>query len=464
MEQDILNAPKKLIEYCVANGIMEVPRCVCGNKVGWNKAYPAKGFNQFCSDSCRKDNRKLKVDRDWLYHERIENQRSWESIADELGVSVIPVKRLAKEYKIPHVRFNESKPLTKIMLSDRDWMYEQHVIQRKTCEKIAEEIGSSKATVSLYMEKHGIETNKTNSYPRKHIVVSNGCREVVEFIESKYNGKIILNDRSILNGKEIDIYLPELQLGFEYNGVWSHLYRPLEATEARKKGRYYHVSKTDQALAAGVKLYHIWSSDWETRGHVWKSKITQLIGATTEKIAARKCVVSGVPADVSRVFLDSHHLQGKDTAGVRLGLYYSDELIAIMTFGKPRFTTKFDWELIRFCVKGGVSVAGGFSKLLNHFRKTHGGSIVSYANRMYSHGEVYYKNGFELININRPSYFYVKRGTETLLHKYAFRKQFVSPGDNRTESEIMDDLGFDIVWDCGTMTYALDSVTNHIVC
>ena len=103
MEQDILSAPKKLIEYCEANGITEIPRCVCGNKVGWNKAYPSKGFNQFCSNQCRINHRKLLVDKDWLYTERIVNQRSWESVADELNVSVIPVKRLAKEYKIPHV-------------------------------------------------------------------------------------------------------------------------------------------------------------------------------------------------------------------------------------------------------------------------------------------------------------------------------------------------------------------------
>ena len=42
---------------------------------------------------------------------------------------------------------------------------------------------------------------------------------MLEYIKSIYSGCIIKNDRSVLSGKELDIYLPELNIAFEFNGI-----------------------------------------------------------------------------------------------------------------------------------------------------------------------------------------------------------------------------------------------------
>ena len=52
--------------------------------------------------------------------------------------------------------------------------------------------------------------------------VSNEEVEFKKFIESIYDGEIIFNDRNALNGKEMDVYIPDLKIGFEFNGLYFH--------------------------------------------------------------------------------------------------------------------------------------------------------------------------------------------------------------------------------------------------
>lgn len=50
-------------------------------------------------------------------------------------------------------------------------------------------------------------------------------KEIVENIKKIYNGPVLENDRKILEGKELDIYLPEKNIAIEYNGTYWHGYR-----------------------------------------------------------------------------------------------------------------------------------------------------------------------------------------------------------------------------------------------
>lgn len=47
-------------------------------------------------------------------------------------------------------------------------------------------------------------------------------RELRDFLSSIYQGKILLNDREILDGRELDIVLPEKKLAIEYDGFYWH--------------------------------------------------------------------------------------------------------------------------------------------------------------------------------------------------------------------------------------------------
>ena len=68
--------------------------------------------------------------------------------------------------------------------------------------------------------------------------------------------RIVENDRSILEGKEIDILIPSYSLGIEYDGLYFH-------SEKDGKGPEYHYNKTLQCRTKGIQLIHIFSDEWE---------------------------------------------------------------------------------------------------------------------------------------------------------------------------------------------------------
>ena len=44
--------------------------------------------------------------------------------------------------------------------------------------------------------------------------------QLLNFIKENYNGEIISNTKIVINPYELDIYIPELNLAFEFNGLY----------------------------------------------------------------------------------------------------------------------------------------------------------------------------------------------------------------------------------------------------
>ncbi len=209
-----------------------------------------------------------------------------------------------------------------------------------------------------------------------------GEKELSKYIRSIYSDEIIENDRKMLDGKELDIYLPKKKIAFEFDGIYWHseLY----------KDKNYHIDKTNLCLERGIQLIHIFENEWIHKQDIVKSRITSLLGIST-KIYARKCECKEISYLESKEFLDENHIQGNCISKYRYGLYYNNELVSLMTFGKSRFKDEF--ELLRFCNKKYENIIGGASKLFFHFLKDHEeiNEIISYADRRWSIGNLYQK-------------------------------------------------------------------------
>lgn len=455
------NTPLKIRALTIHMGLdaKTFPRCVCGNYVTYEKT-KQKSLAIFCGPKCSRSHRRRlsetayqKLDsQDWMYEQRINLQRSIEEIAEELDCSIQPVLDAIKKHNIPRVRYNESSALALARLRDKDWLHEQHIVLHRKLDDIANEINSTKSTVSIWLKKHDIIANKANSYDR----VGNNSKEeeeVVEFIKSIIpESEIITSNRSILEGKEIDIVIPSRKFAIEYNGIYSHLYRPWETKEALIKGRNYHLGKTLGAQAQGYTLIHIFSDDWMLRKDIWKSIIMARLGVSSNRVGARACQIITPSQHEKNAFLRENHLQGADKSKYWAGLSHGNELIALMTYAKSRYNRSYDWELVRFCVKKGFTIPGGFSKLLKHMERICPGSVISYADFSRSTGQVYTTNGFSLLKRNPPSYAYVNlsKGIERL-HRSQFMKSRL-PGQG-TEYERMRALGYEKIYDCGTLTF-----------
>jgi very-short-patch-repair endonuclease len=272
--------------------------------------------------------------------------------------------------------------------------------------------------------------------------------ELYDFISLNYSGHIFRNYRKIIS-KEIDIYLPHLKLAFEFNGLWWH-------SELYKE-RNYHSNKTKECLEKGIQLIHIWEDDWDQRIEIVKSIILNKLGKS-KRIFARNCEVKEVnDNNIIRDFLETNHIQGFVGSSIKLGLFYNNELVSIMIFGSLRKSlgqrpSDGSYELLRFCSKLGMSVVGGASKLLKYFTNNYNyNEIISYSDNSRSDGNIYRKLGFKLENETVINYYWVVNGIR--IHRFNFRKdKLIKDGydPNKTEIEIMNERGFNRVFDSGS--------------
>ncbi len=272
--------------------------------------------------------------------------------------------------------------------------------------------------------------------------------DLYNYISSIYRGEIIQSYRDIM---EIDIYLPEIKIGFEFNGVYWH--------SEKYKDKNYHSNKSFHFQEREIRIIHIWEDDWIDRKEIIKSQIKNWIGITENKLFARNCEVRKVQdIKIIKDFLNQNHIQGYTNNVLFLGLYYNDTLLSLMCFSKEEGRRNMgvnDWNLSRFCNKLNTNIVGGFSKLLNYFIKTyHPIRIISYADMGWSVGDVYYKSGFKLSSIVNPDYKYLVNGKR--IHKSRFKKSKLGiSGQLITESEFTKNLGISRIWDCGKMKFEL---------
>lgn len=276
---------------------------------------------------------------------------------------------------------------------------------------------------------------------------SKGEQELLNFIKKEYKGYVVTNDRTILEGKELDIVLPDRGLTIEYNGIYWH--------SSSRVDKFYHLNKTKKVESIEYQLIHVFEDEWLLKKDIVKSRLRSLLGTTT-KIYARSCLVKeiGFPKE----FLEINHIQGCGTPSrINLGLYYAEELVAVMTFGIPRFTPGYSYELIRFCSLLDVTVVGGASKLLKYFRNNYIGSIVTYADRRWSTGKLYETLGFSYSHSSEPNYRYYKGLTS--ISRYKCQKHLLvanGASSAMSESEIMESRGYLKVFDCGSSVWKME--------
>jgi hypothetical protein len=292
--------------------------------------------------------------------------------------------------------------------------------------------------------------NPLNSYHSSGFEI-----QLKEFIKENYNENILFNDRSI--GKELDIYIPELKLAFEFNGLYWH-------NEINKPNKY-HLEKTELCEEKGIQIIHIYEDDWIYRQDIVKSMILNKLGKTINKIYARKTEIREIQDNkLVREFLEHNHIQGFIGSKVKVGLFYENELVSLMTFGKRRvsmgkkISQEGEYELLRFCSRLDTNVVGGANKLFKYFKENYRPKfITTYADRSWSTGGLYYNLGLKFKGKTDPNYYYIIDGLR--YHRFGFRKDvLVKEGydSNKTEHEIMLDRGIYRIYDSGNLKFELN--------
>lgn len=298
-------------------------------------------------------------------------------------------------------------------------------------------------------------------YPHQMTIIEELFNDI---LKRNYSGRVINYYRDTY---EIDFYLPELNIGFEINGLYWHSEKHVD--------KNYHIDKFTYFLDKGIRIYNIFEDEILYKYSILENKIKHLLGLNKdlEKIYARNCYIKEIDSKTKNKFLNKYHIQGEDKSSVKLGLYTNktNKLVSVMTFGIARKSLghkgneEGNIELIRFANSDKYIVLGSFGKLFKYFKDTYYyEKIITYADRRWSDGNLYLKNNFELVRISKPSYWYIKEhgNKGKRYHRYKFRKQKLIKEypeyKDLTEKEIMEILGYTRIWDCGNLVFEFKNV------
>ena len=276
-------------------------------------------------------------------------------------------------------------------------------------------------------------------------------KEMSDFVESVVD---VERNKKFGIKYEIDCFIPSINIGFEYDGIYWH--------SSLFKDDDYHYNKTLYFNNLGIKVYHIYSDEWLFKNDIVKSIIKSKLNVYEHIFYARKLIIKDVSKKEEKDFLNENHIQGFTPSSVCLGLYNDDELISLMSFGKSRFSKKFDYELLRFVNKKYTKVIGGASRLFSSFiRRYDNPNIISYCDLRLFDGTVYNKLGFKHSHDSAPNYYYVKdneRFNRIKFQKHKLKKIFPETySDDKTEKQIMNEENYCYINDCGMGAYVFNT-------
>ena len=490
--------PRQIL-FHVEKNCCDIPTCECGNSLSWND--DLRSYRQYCSKKCtaKYTVAAKKLDRvsrglpEWHSQEtdwsdKIKNTsrkrygvdhyskteeftnrvtdtnnitfgaayptqsslgkaRMRQAFVDKYGVdNPAKVKTIRTKQAETWIK-NHYSPEALLFMTD-DEIFKTEIMTAPVSE-LASRYGISRYPIYSKVNELGLvlPTFKTNYFEQS----------VVDYIKSTYSSEdIIQSDWSVLTNRQLDIYLPKLNLAIECNGTYWH-------SESRGRGKGYHVQKTIDCSNQSIQLLHIWEHDWNDKRPIIESLLSVKMGIAA-RVFARDTTVKVIERKPANDFFDATHLQGSCGGNtVNIGLFDSNsKLMSAMSFGRCRFGNKAQWELLRFSTILGHTIVGGASKLFKYFISTQNpNSVLSYADRSYATGNVYTKLGFTHTGTTKPGYRYtldyVKIYSRQHFQKHKLKKRLLKYDQELSERQNMANSGYDRIWDCGNNVYVWKS-------
>lgn len=459
--------------YCIENNITKLPTCVVCNKVV-KYQYSTKTYSLTCSSKCSANNPQVKNKRALTNTNKYggitpanHSAKTKITMQERYGVNKplqcneFKMKRkstLLERYgvddsnKIPQtidkkyytntlrygIKHNTQRHIISAvtLLESKEWLYQQHITNNKSCVQIADDLGVGATTVTRAINRYNLlQPTSISSHEYQ-------LRNFLDSIPISY----VANDRKIIFPKELDIVIPSHNVAIEMCGHYWH-------SELQGKSNTYHVNKTLTCLNKNIRLIQIFEGEWITKRPIVEHRLLHILTKPFQ-IYARECEVKSISNTEAAEFINQYHIQGNVSSTITCGLYYNNMLVGLAGFSPSRFNKKYQYELLRLVFS--TRIIGGASKLMQYFIKQYfPTSIVSYSDNRWNTGKVYLQMGFTFSHTTKPNYWYFKNNNSLRLYnrlhfqKHKLKTKLKTYDDCKSEWENMITNGYDRIWDCG---------------
>jgi hypothetical protein len=244
------------------------------------------------------------------------------------------------------------------------------------------------STIYKYMNKYEL------SYPP--ITRSKEEKEICEFLDSNGITDYIMNDKKILNGKELDILLSNNNLAIEFNGLYWH------SEFSSEKDQSYHFEKWIICQSKNIELISINSGEWSERKIFFKKYILDKLSKKKSVDVSNCDVKNSINSKKILTFLETYSYN-LDTSENNIGIELAEELICVCCFNLVND---------KICIsnlsyKFGIEIPNVIDLIISHIIRLYGTSYnvveILTENNYKSNNELIC-HGFELSDILQPSF------------------------------------------------------------
>lgn len=255
--------------------------------------------------------------------------------------------------------------------------------------------------------------------------------EVYTFLRLEFSDiPIYRSDRVVLNGRELDIYIPSRNLAVEYNGLYFH--------NSSSKTPNYHLHKTSQCEKKGIRLISLFSDEWENKKPLCIDLLRKALGRYTP---IRNFDIRELDFEESRKFFESTHLNGYDpSTSISIGCFLEGRILSAI--GITKVVDK--WYITRHSETFGVKTINGMEEMCGYLADEYGISEIGLIldRRLFDFRE-YLQEGFTMTESTEPHFQYTKD----------FKSRFYSEELDRLEESVLKENGFLKVYDCGNVIF-----------
>lgn len=453
-------------------GITSRPTCkVCGLDVKYYASL--KNFSETCSKECssiytkekKLDTIETKTGKREFFQfskeEKIEYSKKGanqakESIQKKYGISnVMQLPEVKDKHKTSVIEYHKNTPKKTFITGEHqtqrhftqnmievvenlDLAYENHINNQLPISKLSQVLGFSYSYLHRKMK---------NKYDLKIFTITEPHKKVLNYLNGLDHS---INDRKVLYGKELDIFIPSKKVAIEIDGLFWHT----------NKKQNFHAEKTKMCEELGIRLLRFTDLEVNTKWNIVKSIIDNALKNHQTKIYARKCKVKVLHPDIYKQFMEANHIGGYAPAKYKIGLYYENTLVYCLGISKSRYDKKHNYELIRAASLVDNVIVGGLSKAISNAKRIFllEGSMVTFADKRYFTGKSYISTNFTYLNTTPPNYWYWHEKTNKLESRIKYQKHKLKNllevfEQSLSEKENMKANGFRIYHDCGHAKY-----------